>query len=130
MLPLSLEKKLSDKQGGKGKVVEGQADPHAGGQSPPQEAVGARARRCPATRVSLTASDAGTLGRTRGRRHMAMAAWGENCGAAGTGRAAQRQREGHQSYTGDGARGAELRGFGNRDELSLKTAVLRMWWKN
>ena len=51
-------------------------------------------------------------------------------GVRGAGQAAQQQREGRQSYTGDGARGAGLHGFGNRDERSFESAVLRMWSKN
>ena len=105
--------------------MEGWADPHPGGQSPPQEASGARACRCPAMRVSLTTSNVGTLRGTHRRRHMAMVA-----GVRGAGQAAQQQREGRQSYTGDGARGAGLHGFGNRDERSFESAVLRMWSKN
>jgi len=44
----------------------------------------------------------------------------------GAGWAAQQQREGHQSYTGDGARSAELCGSGNRDEPSLETIVEKL----
>lgn len=131
-LSLSLEKKLRDKRGARGKWWRGGlmvgCPPNAGGQSS-QQAVGAGSCRCPATRLSLTASNVGTFKGTHHSRH-GCGSRGERCRVAGARRAAQHQRGGHQPYAGDGAHGTELHGFRNRDEMSLKSAVLRMWWKN
>lgn len=128
-LSFSLEKKPSDKRGARGKWWRD-------GLTLMLVAVTcSRSRWCLGLRVPCHESvfDRQQCGDIKGESPQethSHGSWGERHRVAGAGWAAQLQREGHHSYAGDGACGAELRGFENRDEPSLKSAVLRLWWKN